>query len=97
MGINGQNSILWKSSEVPFDNIIYLLEQIHQRRVRNHHTPRSHPTISLDVSLLGHNFLGTKSTYMRPEIAFASPFLQIPAKRPVKKQERIIVKKQDAQ
>lgn len=70
MGINNQASIVWKSSEVPFNFVIYLLDRHYKSRQDLKLTTRIRPRVSIDVSLLGYLFLGKKSC--SPAFAVAS-------------------------
>lgn len=59
MGIQSQGALLYKSSEINLDNIVYLIEQRHAERRRQLMTPRVRPTVTMDASLLGYKQLGT--------------------------------------
>ena len=61
MGVQSQGVLLFKSKEISFDDIIYLLEQHHAERKRA--TPqltlRVRPKVTIDASLIAYKFLGT--------------------------------------
>ena len=57
MGIQGQGSLLFKSAEIEFNNIVYLIEQRHAERRSS--TSRVRPKVTMDASLIGYKFLGT--------------------------------------
>lgn len=61
MGVQSQGALLFKSKEILFDDIVYLLEQLHTERKRG--TPpltlRVRPKVTIDASLIAYKFLGT--------------------------------------
>jgi len=59
MGIQGQGSLLFKSKEVEFNNIVYLIEHRHAERERSQMTSRVRPKVTIDASLIGYKYLGT--------------------------------------
>jgi hypothetical protein len=59
MGIQGQGSLLFKSKEIEFNNIIYLIEHRHAERERSGLTSRLRPKVTIDASLIGYKYLGT--------------------------------------
>lgn len=60
MGVQNQGALLFKSKEILFDDIVYLLEQLHAERKRA--TPsltlRVRPKVTIDASLIAYKFLG---------------------------------------
>lgn len=62
MGIQSQNALLFKSNEMEFNDIVYLIEQRHAERRRsttpNPITARVRPKVTIDASLIGYKFLG---------------------------------------
>jgi hypothetical protein len=61
MGIQSQNDLLWKSSPVALDDIVYLLEERHGERRRSNppSTERARPKVSIDASLVAYKYLNT--------------------------------------
>ena len=59
MGIQGQGSLLFKSKEIEFNNIVYLIEHRHAKRERSQMTLRVRPKVTIDASLIGYKYLGT--------------------------------------
>ena len=57
MGIQGQNYMLWVSSDISFDNLVILLEHRLNERRRSHLTERVRPKVVVDASLLGYKVL----------------------------------------
>ena len=58
MGIWGQSTMLWQSSEVTFDNLVFLVEQRLSERQRSNLTARLRSKVIVDASLLGYKVLG---------------------------------------
>ena len=63
MGIQGQNYMLWTSSDVSFDNLTFLLEHRLSERQRSHLTERIRPKVVVDASLLGYKVLGSNNVH----------------------------------
>ena len=61
MGIQGQVSLLFKSKEIGFDDIIYVMEHLHSERRWLQITSRAWPKVTVNASLLGYKFLGGAS------------------------------------
>jgi hypothetical protein len=59
MGIQSQASLLFKSKEIEFDNIVYIIEHRHAERRRQQIISRARPTVTIDASLIGYKYLGT--------------------------------------
>ena len=59
MGIQNQSALLFKSKEINFDDIVYLLEQHHAARRRSASTTRLRPKVTIDASLLAYKYLST--------------------------------------
>jgi hypothetical protein len=59
IGIQSQSALLFKSNEIDFDNIVYLLEQHHAEQRQQLMTSCMHPEVAIDASLLGYKYLGT--------------------------------------
>ena len=58
MGIQSQSSLLFKSNEIQFDNIVYIIEHLHAERRRQEIISRVRPTVTIDASLIGYKYLG---------------------------------------
>ena len=63
MGIQGQNYMLWVSSDISFDNLVILLEHRLNERRRSHLTERVRPKVVVDASLLGYKVLGSNNVH----------------------------------
>ena len=59
MGIQSQSSLLFKSNDMKFDNIVYIIEHRHAERRRQEIISRVRPTVTIDASLIGYKYLGT--------------------------------------
>ena len=59
MGIQSQSSLLFKSNEIKFDNIVYIIEHWHAEQRRQGIISRARPTVTIDASLIGYKYLGT--------------------------------------
>ena len=58
MGIQSQAALLFKSNEIEFNNIVYLIEQRHAERRRRQQIARERPKVTIDASLIGFKFVG---------------------------------------